>query len=173
MTTSQSLTLTINGSKLAVGTRPELSELEAALRGVALSDSPVVIRAPDDDQEHFLNRIHGLGRRRELPMHLCRDPQDARPLLDSVSEGADTTPECLGTWALWGIDAWAQEEQQRLGDVLEALDLGRLHGRLRHERIPRVVMLSQPEGGSRLLPALARRISYFTLLAEPNEPSEK
>lgn len=170
---TSALRLTINGSKLAVGTRPGLDEFEAALRGVALSDSPVVVHAGEDVQEHLLGRLHSLGRRNGMPLHECRDVNAVEPLFDGVSGGAETSDGCLGTWALYGVETWTEKDQDRLGEILEVLDLGRLHGRLRHERIPRIVMLSSSERGRRLRTGLARRISYFTLIAEPHEPEEK
>lgn len=165
------LLLTINGSKLAVGTRPGLAELEAALRGVALSDSPVIVKAPAEDQPHLLQRLHELGRRKGLPIHECRESDQINLLLQGVNSGADTTTDCLGTWALYGVESWDEDMQERLGKVLEALDLGRLHGRLRHEKIPRVVLMTQNGRSRRLVPLLSRRISYFTLTAEP-QPTE-
>lgn len=167
------LSLTINGSKLAVGLRPDLSELEPALRSVALSDSPIVVRAPREDHPHLLRRLHALGRRARLPVHECRCAEEAEPLLAGLSTKPETSPSALGTWALFEVESWPEDRQRALGDLLEALDLGRLHGRLRHERIPRVVMFSTHERPPRVLPSLDLRISYFTLVAVPTNPQEK
>lgn len=173
LTTPTSVVLTINGSRLAVGTRPELTEFEAALRGVALSDSPVVIQALEEDQVHLVSRLHDLGRRCGMPLRECREVADLEPLFEGVTGGAETSDGCLGTWALYGVHRWSEEDQDRLGEILEVLDLGRLHGRLRHERIPRIIMLSSPEQASQLRSRLARRISYFTLTAKSGELQEQ
>jgi hypothetical protein len=167
------LSLTVNGSKLAVGARPGLGELEPALRSVALSDSPVFVRAPEADFEHLLARLHQLGRRAQLPIFRVERPEDIDPLFEILSSprhGGDTV---LGTWALFAVSSWPEEKQEKLGELLETLDLARLHGRLRHERIPRVVVFSALEAPERLRPDLDQRVSYFTLVAEHHQPKEK
>lgn len=169
---AEEVTLTVNGSKLAVGTRPKLTALEPALRGVALSDSPVVVRAASDDQSHLVERLHALGRRSKLPLHVCRSPKDARPLFEGMQAGGQTSPEAHGTWALFGVDHWPAAEQEELGTLLEVLDLGRLHGHLSHERIPRVIVLMDGERSAHVLPSLERRISYFTLMTEAHKSTE-
>lgn len=171
-TSSTCLALTLNGSRLAVGTRPDLAELDTALRSVALSDSPVLIRAPAEDYEHILNRLHALSRRSELPLHRCSAPNDAELLFEGIRSRGESREDAEGTWALFEVDDWPDERQEMLGKVLEQLDLGRLHGRLRHERIPRVMMFTDVGRTIRVLPSLDRRISYFTLTAEPTAPKE-
>ena len=58
---------------------------------------------------------------------------------------------------------------ESLHQVLERLDQSRLHGRLRHERIPRVIVLQTDEDGNRKLePELAARISYYRVEARPH-----
>ncbi|MEO1232200.1 MAG: hypothetical protein AAFZ18_25205 [Myxococcota bacterium] len=169
---SEELTLTINGSKLAVGERPELAALEPALRSIALSDSPIVVRSLPDDHEHFLARLHALSRRSDLPVHRCSSAREAQRLFAGVARDIEET-DTLGTWALYDVHAWERGAQEKLSSLLEHLDLARLHGRLRHERIPRVVMLADLGSKEKVLPALDRRISYFTMIAAPHEQTEK
>lgn len=166
------LCLTINGSKLAEGTAPSYEELQPALRSIALSDSPVIVRAPDEARQHLVEELHRLGRRAQLPIHPCTSAQEAEPLFDSLTARGETKPECLGTWALHDVGAWPRASQEKLSDLLEALDLGRLHGQLRHERIPRVVMLTSHADAPSILPSLARRIGYFNLTAVPTAGKE-
>ncbi len=168
------LALTVNGSLLAVGIRPQLGELEGALKSVALSDSPVIIRGQNDDRSYLLDRLHKLGRRSDLPVHQCRSPTEAEPLFASVMDNGDTEIEALGTWALHSVDAWPRDLQIQLNHILEALDLGRLHGRLRHEKIPRIVVLQESEtDNSKLLPELSKRLSYFNLSTKACVPGEE
>ncbi|MBX2811651.1 MAG: hypothetical protein KTR25_07570 [Myxococcales bacterium] len=166
---TQSFSLIINGSELATGQLPQLLELEPALRSIALSDSPVIIRSPDSVQEHILDRLHCLSRRATLPVRKCNSINDADQLLDALSPRGDTHPSTLGTWAIFNIDQWPKDAQNRLSELLEALDLGRLHGRLRHERIPRVMAFCAIPSTTNLTSALERRLSYFTLTAKPTE----
>ena len=160
------LALTINGSKLAVGQRPSLSELDPALRSVALSDSPIIIKAPASDQSHLVSKLHKLGRRSSLPLRQCTVAEEAYELFDAVEDSGDTKPGALGTWVLYNINSWPISHQQRLSRVLEALDLGRLHGRLRHEKIPRVIVVTSQNGTASMPSDLEKRISYFRLTAE-------
>ena len=164
---TEHVSLTINGSELAVAGHPEFQELESALRSIALSDSPVVIRSPEEVQEHLLNRLHALGRRADLPIHICRIAKEAEELMSALSTKGDTTSTSLGTWALFDIEKWPENQQNRLGELLEQFDLGRLHGRLRHERIPRVMAFSNLFVKNRIKPSLEKRISYFTLTIKP------
>lgn len=155
--------LRVNGSVLAVGDRPELASFENALRGVALSDSPVLIRGQSPDRKLLAERLHRLGRRAELPLRMCFSPDDAEDLFRAVG-GPDSPPEALGTWALYGVASWPRELQLLLHKVLETLDEGRLHGRLAHERIPRVLVLEEPDDtGAGLEPELQRRLTFFSL----------
>lgn len=170
---SQLMSLAINGSELAVANLPDLSELEPALRSVALSDSPVVIRAPESVQNHLLEKLHQLGRRAALPLRICRSLEDADKLLNALSPRGDTHPATLGTWALFEVDTWPEDKQDKLGELLEELDLGRLHGRLRHERIPRVMAFTSLAKENRFRSALEKRISYFTIIAKPIERKEE
>lgn len=170
--TSTGLALTVNGSKLAVGRRPNLVELDPALRSVALSDSPVFVKAPKTDQEHLLQRLHNLGRRARLPLHRCLTPSDAGALFGVLTSPSKAEHETLGTWSLFSVESWPTEHQEQLGKLLEALDLARLHGRLRHEKIPRVVVMANPEATPDFIPDLRRRVSYFSVLAQPEQPKE-
>src|SRR5688500_8957650 len=91
--TADAINLKINGSLLAIGKRPSLNELDAPLRGVALSDSPVLVRATrESDRTHLTGRLHALSRRRDLPLYVCKNVADARSLIKSGSRG---------TWALY------------------------------------------------------------------------
>lgn len=171
-TAPQELALTINGSKLAVAYRPDLEPFEPALRSVALSDSPVMVRSLPEDHDFFLERLHGLSRRASMPVHRCPDPKDTDTLLKGAGK-MDSEEATLGTWALYDLHLWSEEQQDKLGALLEHLDLARLHGRLRHERIPRVVMFAELGNRTKVLSRLDRRLSYFTLTATPQEPTEK
>lgn len=157
------VSLRINGALLAVGHRPELRELEAPLRGIALSDSPVLIRANPNDREHLVDRLHALGRRAALPCHDCRSPDQAEDLFRAVLEAKDEDA-VAGTWVLHHVDAWPRELQASLGRVLETLDEDRLHGRKGHSHLPRVVVLESADsdlGG--FDPELRQRLSYFNV----------
>lgn len=162
--------LHVNGHLLAVAQESGFQAFEHALRGVALSDSPVLIRAKDDHCGDLVDRLHKLGRRKQQPVHQCRHPEQAERLFRIVLESQSEEPlEALGTWALHRVEAWPREMQMSLRRVLEKLDQNRLHGRLRHESIPRVVVLqSDGEQATNLEPELAERLSYFSLETRPH-----
>lgn len=163
------VSLRINGALLAVGRRPDLRELEAPLRGIALSDSPVLIRAGDGDRDHLVDRLHALGRRATLPCHDCRSPDQAEELFRSILEAKDEG-SVAGTWVLHHVDAWPRELQANLERVLETLDEDRLHGRKGHHSLPRVVVLESADsdlGG--FDPELRQRLSYFNVTVLPTE----
>jgi hypothetical protein len=169
LNTQDALALHINGSLLAVGQRPALGEFDPPLRGVALSDSPVLIKASEQDGPVLVERLHALGRRRALPMHDCRSPEEALRLLGAVRETGETSPEALGTWAFYGVTSWPSSMQSELNRVLAMLDEGRLHGRLRHEGMPRVVVVQYPgERADHLDPELVQRLSFFSLSTAPH-----
>jgi hypothetical protein len=152
---ADTLKLKINGAQLAVARRPSLTELELPLRGVALSDSPVLVRAQhDDDRAHVVGRLHALGRRRSLPLHYCRSVGDLRKL---VLMGA------TGTWALCDVGTWSIEDQRALAQLIGMFDEYRLHGHLSHERIPRVVVVERPDRVSTICGELSRRLSFFDI----------
>lgn len=159
--------LRINGSLLAIGRRPELNELDVVLRGIALSDSPVLIRAGRaDDRARLADRIHALGRRSGLPVHECRSVADADELFHAV-EGKSPEVNARGTWTLHSVATWPKQRQLALGRLLAALDESRLHGRLAHESIPRVVVLESTDATQKLEPELERRLSFFNIAAAP------
>lgn len=165
-TIDHGLTLKVNGALLAVGRRPALEEWTPALRGIALSDSPVLIQASHQDAAFLLDRIHRLGRRRELPVYHCHTEAESDALLSSLSEEGEVSDDALGTWAIYNVHWWSEESQNRLSEVLGRLDEARLHGRLRHDRIPRVVVTMTPETfPSNLQPELGQRLSYYHLSA--------
>lgn len=160
------LALRVNGSLLAVGRRPELAELEPALRGIALSDSPVLLRADNQDGGWIIQRLHGLGRRGELPCRTCHTAVDAEDLLEAVDDSGEVSPDVAGTWALFNVHWWSVDRQEQLASLLSKMDEGRLHGRLRHEHIPRVVVTVSPElKQTKLQPELERRLAYFNVSA--------
>ncbi len=165
--TSNAVALRINGSLMGVAPEPNLEELEPALRGVALSDSPVLLRGSERVCHDLVGQLHSLGRRADLPMHNCHSPEDAENLFRTVlDEQQEPNEKALGTWALFRVEAWPRELQVSLQRILEALDESRLHGRLRHDRIPRVVVVQESDSdGCSLDPALKRRLSYFNLSA--------
>jgi len=165
----EGVALRINGALLAVGRRPALEALERPLRGVALSDSPVLVRAGDPEGPHIAERLHALGRRAALPRRDCLSPDAVRPLLGAVGEGSEVAAEALGSWTLHGVAGWPTAVQVDLERVLARLDEARLHGRLKHERIPRVVVVQRPgERVDNLHPDLARRLSFFDVSAGPH-----
>ncbi len=170
----EKLALKINGAVLTIAERPALKELDAPLRGIALSDSPVLIQGTTEDCDQLVNKLHSLGRRAALPVRTCYSPDEAEVLFDAILADGDTQTGVLGTWALHGVDSWPRELQMSLNRVLEAFDEGRLHGRLRHERIPRVVVLQQREARKGALePELQRRLSFFHLTAGPHERGQQ
>jgi hypothetical protein len=159
------MTLRVNGAVLAVAKRPALAELDGALRGIALSDSPVLISARrEDDRAVIASRIHTLGRRRELPLRVCLREDEAKPLLVGALDERTGT-DVRGTWALHGVGTWSSEMQHGLAAFLRALDEWRLHGRIAHERIPRVVVIEGPDGRAKLDPELVKRLSFFDVAA--------
>lgn len=153
--TIEGLDLRVNGSLLCTARRPALCELDAPLRGVALSDSPVLIRASQkDDRDHVTGRLHALGSRRALPLHVCRKIDDARALLKSGAHG---------TWALQDVGAWSDAEQIALAKLLAAFDQHRLHGNLSRAELPRIVVTESSDGCSKLHPELAQRLAFFNI----------
>jgi len=164
--TDTGLALRVNGSLLAVGRRPRLVELEAPLRGIALSDSPVLLRADTQDGGWIIQRLHALGRRADLPCRTCHTAVEAEPLLEAVDGSGDVSSETAGTWALFNVHWWSEDRQMQLASVLSKLDEGRLHGRLRHVHIPRVVVTVSPDfKQTKLQPDLERRLAYFNVSA--------
>ena len=170
-TKAERVALHVNGHLLAVAQESGFQAFEHALRGVALSDSPVLIRAKDHYCGDLVDRLHKLGRRNQQPVHQCRHPEEAERLFRIVLESeTEETSDALGTWALHRVEAWPREMQLNLHRVLEQLDQSRLHGRLRHERIPRVVVLqSDNQESTNLEPELAARLSYFSVEAKPHQ----
>jgi hypothetical protein len=152
----------LNGAVVGKGSAPTSPEVQRALRGVALSDSPVLVRAEaEQDRRGIANTLHVLGRRKALPMHECKSAEDALPLFRGVL-GKIESALVFGTWALYGVASWSKEQQRELCRVLGALDEHRLHGRLSHERMPRVIVL-EGDNKAALEPELARRLSFFCI----------
>lgn len=170
----QGVALHINGSLMGVAPKPALQDFERALRGVALSDSPVLLQGGEDICSGLLEQLHRLGRRAALPMHNCHSPQEAENLFRTVlDEEEGPNEDALGTWALHRVEAWPRELQVNLHKILQALDESRLHGRLRHDRIPRVVVVQGPDSDCEALePELLRRLSYFELSASDATAAE-
>ena len=95
--------LHVNGHFLAEAQESSFDAFEYALRGVALSDSPVLIRASDRHLRDLVERLHRLGRRKQQPVHQCRHPEEAQKLFRVVLESDDhESGDALGTWALHG-----------------------------------------------------------------------
>jgi hypothetical protein len=146
--------LRINGALLAVARRPSLTDFDAALRGVALSDSPVLVRAArEEDRTHIAGRLHALGRRRDLPLHGARTVAEARALIVSRASG---------TWALHDVASWSEADQVALARLLALFDEHRLHGNLSHEQIPRVVVI-EGEKDAQFCEELAGRLAFFDI----------
>ncbi len=116
-TADENVALRINGSLMGVAIKPDLDDLEAALRGVALSDSPVLLRGAEDVCHGLLEHLHRLGRRAELPMHSCHSPEDAEDLFKSVLDDSEPSDGSLGTWALFRVEAWPRELQVSLSEA--------------------------------------------------------
>lgn len=167
--------LRVNGSVLAKSSASDLHDFDPVLRGVALSDSPVLLEGPADHQSLLVNRIHLLGRRAELPLHICYSARDAEVLFEALQESGSVTQNSLGTWALHEVSSWPDELQRTLSGILDLLDEGRLHGRLRHEVIPRVVVLEEelPDVASTYTPELQKRLSFFHLSTCPKKRTKK
>lgn len=119
----------------------------------------------------MIERLHQMGRRAQLPCRSCHTDAEACALFEAIVEANDVSDDSLGTWALFNVHWWAEDKQRRLFDVLGVLDENRLHGRLRHERIPRVVVTVSPDlKKTKLLPELEQRLSYFKLSATNTRP---
>lgn len=160
------LALKVNGTVVAVGRRPDLETWHPALRGVALSDSPVLVQAPHHDASYILERLHRLGRRADLPVHHCHDENDSSALLACFDDEETPVADSLGTWAIFNVHWWSDESQLRLAELLGRLDEARLHGRLRHDQIPRVIVTMNPDApASGLRNALRQRLCYYQLSA--------
>jgi len=147
--------LRVNGELVCSARRPRLGALDAPLRGVALSDSPVLIRASrEEDRIHVAGRLHALGRRRALPMHECRSVAEARALVKSGAHG---------TWALFDVAAWSDGEQRNLARLIALFDQHRLHGNLAREELPRIVVIESSDSGGKLRPELEQRLAFFNI----------
>lgn len=169
----ESLELHINGTLLAVSETADLEDFDPALRGVALSDSPVLIQGSTTTCDLLCERLHALGRRNSQPVHRCNLPEEAERLFRHVLDKTDAEGESLGTWALHRVEAWPRELQLSLQRVLEQLDESRLHGRMHHDRLPRVVVLQdEAPGHSRMEPELHQRLSYFSVAARPSNTTD-
>lgn len=163
--------LVVNGARLAEAEVDDLSVLERPLRSLALADSPVLLRGSTEDCRHVVQRLHELGRRASLPLHFADAPEATLPLLD-LAGAMQARPETVGTWALHGVHAWPEDTQARLATALEALDEARLSGELRHEDIPRVIVVVDVDRPAKdLLPELSARLSYFKLRLDRGDPA--
>ncbi|MCK6548626.1 hypothetical protein L6R52_22465 [Myxococcota bacterium] len=148
------------------------SALDVPLRGIALSDSPVLIHSDvDAERTEMVMRLHVLGRRRRHPIHVCHTEQDAEALFrlvprdeqkTSPASTLDAVVRAAGTWAMQDVGTWSKEHQLELVRLLAILDEHRLHGRLPHDKIPRV-MVVQSSRGPELVPELQQRLSFFEL----------
>lgn len=164
--------LVVNGARLAEAEVTDLSVLEKPLRSLALADSPILLRGEATDCRHVVERLHELGRRASLPLRRCEQPRAARALLALATPQPAANDEVTGTWALYGVAGWPQAAQAQLAAALEALDEGRLSGRLRHEDIPRVIVVVHVDDPpTELLPDLSARLSYFKLRLDRATPA--
>lgn len=164
---STGLALKVNGSVLAVARRPQLQELEPALRGIALSDSPVLVCGDSLDANHVVERLHVLSRRSHLPLRSVHSQREAEPLLRAIHETGDVRTDALGTWALHNVHWWSPEEQLDLAAILAELDEARLHGRLAHQRIPRVLVITRlGDKPGKLEPDLEQRLTFFNVTVQ-------
>src|SRR5258708_602415 len=97
----QRVPVRINGSRAMDAARPEFNELDRVLTGIALSDSPVLIRAKNPEDGALLaKRLHTLGRRYELELSFACSVDETRELAErGVS----------GTWTLLSVSDWREE----------------------------------------------------------------
>jgi DNA-binding NtrC family response regulator len=144
------------------------------LRGIAMSDSPVLIEGGDRrDRDFIAQQIHMLGRRNALPIHECSCAKDIAPLLDPSAQGEDLASPG-GTWLLHDISGWPRTVQQNLGKLLSQLNLDRIQGLHAIEALPRIVALTDSiqtkkrEDGevSFIEPGLRQRLSFFHISIE-------
>lgn len=171
--TAPSFVVRLNGTLLAGAARDGRgSALDVPLRGIALSDSPVLIHSDVElERTDMVKRLHELGRRRAHPIHFCRTEQDAEVLfrlvpsdeqMASPARALDAVAHAAGTWAMHDVGKWPKERQLELVRLLEILDEHRLHGRLPHDRIPRVIVV-ETSHDRHLAPELQQRLSFFEL----------
>lgn len=156
--------LVVNGARLAEADEADLSVLERPLRSLALADSPILLRGAHEDCVYVIDRLHELGRRAHLPLHVCQTIEPAEALLSLGAHEPAHSAQVVGTWALYDVGRWPQARQLDLARALEALDEARLAGRLGHADIPRVLVIIPPfEAEDALVPRLSARLSYFKL----------
>lgn len=151
------VSIRINGSRPTHALRPDFSELDRVLKGIALSDSPVLIRAQDPEDAMLLGRrLHLLGQRRGLELSVARAPADAVRL---------ATEKVPGTWLLVSVSDWAHEAQSELAALIASIDESRLSCRIAPERMPRIVVLERADAPHGLAPALEQRLAFFSIAA--------
>ncbi len=131
--------------------------LQSVLRGVARSDSPILLEGQPALAAHLVERLHILGRRAALPLHQCWTAEDAQPLLDGLK---NTPPP--GTWVLWNLPLWPVHARHSLREALEQADEGRLAGRFHPETLPRIVGV----GTQGLETSLVQRLGFFRLVVQ-------
>ena len=160
------LSLKVNGTTHGHSEIPSredaLVAFDHVLRAIALSDSPVLVEGGSRDARKLIaERLHLLGRRASQPLRVCKTEKECRPLVTDILDG-DTNGNNLGTWVLRGVTEWPIEKQVELGNMLDDLDQARFHGGIKHEKVPRViVLLSEDEEQERLAPQLQTRLSFF------------
>ncbi len=160
-----SLFLSINGTGLAEGRRPELDEFDLPLRGVALADSPVLIEGGQaQDRVRVSHRLHELGRRADLPISQCTNQNEATEALEAFMQSHfEDLP--VGTWIFHRVDKWSKTLQKKLETILAGIDECRLNGESLHERIPRIqVVVGDEDARASLIPELFRRLTFFHIV---------
>jgi hypothetical protein len=153
----EKVSIRINGSRATFALRPDFSELDRVLKGIALSDSPVLIRAQHADDAMLLGRrLHVLGQRRTLELSVAHMPTEAHRL------ATEKTP---GTWLLVSVSDWTDEAQSELAALIASMDEGRLSCRIAAEKMPRIVVLERADAPHGLAPALEQRLAFFSIAA--------
>lgn len=157
------IAILVNGSLKVDGSRHQLSDFDTLLRGIALSDSPVLIEGGlPKDRLAVAARLHTLGRRADLPLRECPSVEDAAPLLRTLVSG-ESSLTTIGSWAIHEVGAWSEDAQATLARLLSIYDEGRLASIVGHERIPRIIVLTSDDSKAKLSVSLARRLSYFRI----------
>jgi hypothetical protein len=161
----------VNGGTSVQTSSPGFEEIRGALRGVALSDSPICIQGGDRySQEKLLEQLHGLSRRSHQPIYKCQRFQDVLPLMDAILKPRGQEVP-LGTWVLQNLEQWKPKQRDNLEAVVTTIDNNRLCGRGKHENVPRLVTVQKEEDAmDKLSERLKTRLSFFQISLKEVSP---